>query len=96
MKAKLGLVIAVLFAVGILASPAFCQDQPAQKTTQDTVANNTTSDTAVSATGGTPHIFYPDSIYNFGDVAQRQSLTHVFKVQNTGDGVLKLINARAS
>ncbi len=96
MKLKLGLIIAVLFAVGILASSAFCQDQPAQTTTQDTLSNSTTPDSAAAKTGGTPHVFFPDTTYNFGEVSQKQFLTHVFKVQNTGDAALKLFDAHAS
>ncbi len=96
MKLKLGLIIAVLFVVGILVSPTFCQEQPAQHQPQDTVSNNTASDSAASTAGGVPHIFFPDTTFDFGEVAQKQSLTHVFKVQNTGDAVLKLIDARAS
>jgi hypothetical protein len=96
MKLKLGIAIAVLFAVGLLVSPACGQDQPAQKTTRDTVSNNTTPDSSASTANGTPEIFFADSTYDFGEVSQRQDLTHIFKVQNIGDAPLKLISARAS
>jgi hypothetical protein len=96
MKLKLGLIITVLFVAGILVSPTFCQEQPAQHQSKDTVSNDTASDSAVSTAGGVPHIFFPDTTFDFGEVTQKQSLTHVFKVQNTGDALLKIISARAS
>lgn len=96
MKLKLGLAIAVMLAVAVLVSPIFGQEKPAQPKNQDTLSNNTAADTAISTVGGTPRIFFPDSTYDFGEVSQKQSLTHVFKVQNTGDVALKLISAQAS
>lgn len=96
MKLKVGLIIAVMFAVAVLVSPTFGQEKPAQAKTQDTLSNDTASGSATSATGGTPQIFFPDSTYDFGEVPQKQSLTHVFKVQNIGDAPLKLISAHAS
>ncbi len=95
MKLKLGVIVVVLFAVGILVSPTFSQEQPAQQQSQNTLSDKSVSDSAALTTGGTPHIFFPDTIFNFGEVPQKQSVTHVFKVRNTGDGVLKLLEAHA-
>jgi len=96
MKWKLGLIFVFVFAVAILATPAFSSDKAMPRTTKDTVSNDTATVTAAAVDGAAPQIFYPDSVYDFGEVSQKQSLTHVFKVQNTGDAPLKLIDARAS
>lgn len=63
----------------------------------DTVkTSGDTSDSDTLSLDGTPKIFFPETSFNFGVADQRQKLTHVFKVQNTGDALLKITGAHAS
>lgn len=45
---------------------------------------------------GNSKIFFPETTYDFGTVAQHASLSHTFVVKNTGEAPLKLIRAKAS
>jgi len=45
---------------------------------------------------GSPTIFFPETIYDFGKVAQGEKVTHEYAVKNTGDAPLKLIKAKGS
>ncbi len=49
----------------------------------------------VKATNGpAPNIVCDQPVYDFGTVAQGQEVKHVFKIRNTGKGVLKITRAR--
>jgi len=45
---------------------------------------------------GAPKINFPDTLHDFGVVAQSTSNSYTFRVQNTGDAPLKLIKAKGS
>lgn len=49
-----------------------------------------------AASEGGPDIFYPETTFDFGDVEQSTTVTHIFKVQNKGDALLKISKVRAS
>jgi hypothetical protein len=44
---------------------------------------------------GAPKIFFPETTYSFGIIAQESKVSHTFVVRNIGDAPLKLINAKA-
>jgi hypothetical protein len=43
---------------------------------------------------GTPRISFSEDTHDFGNVARGAKLTHNFKVRNTGDAPLKIIDAK--
>jgi len=86
--------IAIAFAVTLcLPAGLFAEEKPQPADDTTITAPNPTPDTAV--TGGAS-IFLPESTFDFGDVDQSTTLTHVFKVQNKGSDTLKITKVRAS
>ena len=43
-----------------------------------------------------PKIAFPEDTFDFGDITQNASVTHIFKVHNVGNAPLELIKAAAS
>jgi hypothetical protein len=43
-----------------------------------------------------PKIYFPENEHDFGKVSQQSSLSHIFKVRNTGTAPLKIIQAKGS
>jgi hypothetical protein len=87
--------LAVMFcAVIVTSNPAYGGQQNAdnRKTTQLTQAPDDANQTPT----GTPKIFYPETIYDFGPVNQGDKVSHKFIVKNVGDAPLKLIKAKGS
>jgi hypothetical protein len=96
-KVLLPLVAAVFLAslilpATLLAAGGDSQPRPSVKDT----ASPGDSQAEPLPEGPAPEIFLPDTTHDFGIVAQSASLTNIFKVQNTGDAVLKIIKVKAS
>ena len=53
------------------------------------------NDSGSQNTGGAPKIFFPETSFDFGSIAQGSKVSHTFVVQNIGDAPLKLIDAKA-
>jgi len=84
----------IFFAAMIASNMAYGQKPKAnnQSTAQMTQAGDDTDQTAT----GTPKIFFPETIHDFGTVMQGDKVTHKFVVKNVGDAPLKLIKAKGS
>ena len=53
------------------------------------------NDSGSQNTGGAPKLFFPETSYDFGSVAQQTKVSHTFVVRNIGEAALKLISAKA-
>ena len=94
---RVPLVVAALsFILLVASSPIFAEREQAAPDTTKKGQPTAPETLDRSITGpGTPKIFYPDSIFDFGKAPQHQALTHIFKVKNIGDAPLKVLKATA-
>ena len=99
-----GVVLLAILAVWLYGPPSVSQSLSDQSTkvTQDSTKKTVEStvaadgDSARAGSEGSPRIFFPDTLYDFGSVSQGTSVSHRFVVCNTGDAPLKLIRAKGS
>ena len=88
------LVAAMSLLLLVVSVPVFAKrgQTPPDTTKKGQAAAPETLDRSITGPG-TPKIFLPDSLFDFGKSPQHQSLTHVFKVKNIGDAPLKVLKA---
>ncbi len=90
--------ISVLF-LSFLCPGSFSQEvqknQPAVSS-KKTDSSQAKSNSLGSDAQGSAKIHFPVTSYDFGTVSQGEKVSYKFKVQNTGDAPLKLINAKGS
>lgn len=61
-----------------------------------TLLSATSSPVKSGPEGSSPVIHFPEPVHDFGTIARGSNVTHIFKVQNTGDAPLQLIKAKGS
>ncbi len=93
--------LAILTVIIVLCS-AFCpggNDARAQSDAADQSRSTAAAPGDESAgipVSGSPKIFFPDTVFDFGTLEQNASVSHTFVVKNTGNAPLKLIKAKGS
>lgn len=100
-KYKIAVIIGLLgiflvAGINILSAQAHSQS-PARRGTDNSemlVQGDIKTDNPTS--GNVPVIEFPEKEFDFGNVKQESELSHIFKVRNTGNAPLKIINAKAS
>lgn len=76
--------LASLLLVAVGLTLAACRGEPPA----EAVAAETGA--VASAKAGTPKISADEAVYDFGAIGATDSVEHVFKIRNTGDGELKI------
>jgi len=92
-KTLISLIVVAFLVVLWLPNSALAEEK--QKTAGDKTVT-TEKPTKDAAAKGGPDLFYPETTFDFGDVGQSATVTHIFKVMNKGDATLKITKVRAS
>lgn len=94
-KISIAAVLVVLLAAWLLFGSSQQATNASQASASDQQSGNDKSGGEMVAGGG-PKIEFPEDTFDFGNVVQNSSMTHIFKVKNAGDAPLELIKAAAS
>ena len=88
--------LAIVFGLWLMTAPALAGDKKSETPKKQTPPPAATADPGDTVYTGGPRAHFPETTHDFGKVKQRESLTHVFKVQNTGEAVLRIEKVHAS
>ena len=69
--------------------------QVAQSSAEGEIETLQKEDAESLSQAGAAKIFFPETTFSFGSIAQDSKVSHTFVVKNIGDAPLKLINAKA-
>lgn len=95
---RLGVLSALLIVlcVWLMSAPISAADQKQAVPKQDDASQTPAATTTDTAYAGGPKVFLPEPSHDFGKVKQNETLTHVFKIRNTGESLLKIEKVAAS
>jgi archaellum component FlaG (FlaF/FlaG flagellin family) len=96
MYRKLLIPIAAFLVMGWFVTAAFAGDTTKVKAVPNDTAQSDNSLSKPVAQESAPVIFFPETGHDFGSVGQNTTLTHIFKVKNVGDALLKIGSVKAS